>query len=83
MKKNCLECGEAFNGRIDKKFCSDYCRNTYNNKINNDTHFIRCNFCPNCEQKSEPELYEERFVRIYKKRNNQKKINDNQLKLMI
>lgn len=34
MKKNCLECGEPLKGRIDKKFCSDYCRNTYNNKIN-------------------------------------------------
>ena len=37
MKKNCLECGEPLNGRIDKKFCSDYCRNTYNNKINKDS----------------------------------------------
>ncbi len=34
MKKNCLECGLPFVGRSDKKFCSDYCRNTYNNKIN-------------------------------------------------
>lgn len=31
--KKCLECGEAVKGRIDKKFCSDYCRNTYNNKV--------------------------------------------------
>ena len=23
-------------GRIDKKFCSDHCRNAYNNKINKD-----------------------------------------------
>ncbi|NLP57127.1 hypothetical protein [Lutibacter sp. B1] len=37
MKKNCLECGEPLNGRIDKKFCSDYCRNTYNNKINKES----------------------------------------------
>jgi hypothetical protein len=34
MKKNCLECGLSFVGRSDKKFCSNYCRNTYNNKIN-------------------------------------------------
>lgn len=34
MKKQCLECGEEFNGRSDKKFCGDYCRNTYNNKVN-------------------------------------------------
>jgi predicted nucleic acid-binding Zn ribbon protein len=32
-QQNCLECGDAFKGRIDKKYCSDYCRNTYNNKI--------------------------------------------------
>lgn len=32
-KKNCLECGEKITGRIDKKFCSDYCRNTYNNSV--------------------------------------------------
>ncbi len=29
-------------GRIDKKFCSDTCRNTFNNRINSDTNsFIR------------------------------------------
>jgi hypothetical protein len=33
-EKNCLECGEILKGRIDKKYCSDYCRNSYNNKIN-------------------------------------------------
>ena len=37
MKKNCLECGEPLNGRIDKKFCSDYCRNSYNNKIDKES----------------------------------------------
>lgn len=30
----CLECGKSFRGRIDKKFCDDNCRNTYNNKLN-------------------------------------------------
>lgn len=33
----CLECGEVLRGRIDKKFCSDYCRNSYNNKVNKDS----------------------------------------------
>jgi len=33
-QKKCLECGTVIIGRIDKKFCSDYCRNTYNNKVN-------------------------------------------------
>ncbi len=36
MTRTCLECEEKLTGRIDKKFCSDYCRNTYNNKINKD-----------------------------------------------
>ena len=41
-KKECLECGKELFGRIDKKFCSDYCRNSFNNKINRDsTNLIR------------------------------------------
>ena len=36
-KQKCLECAESFMGRSDKKFCSDYCRNAYNNKINKDS----------------------------------------------
>jgi len=32
--KKCLECEEVIKGRSDKKFCSDYCRNAYNNKVN-------------------------------------------------
>lgn len=34
--KTCPECGEKIIGRIDKKFCSDQCRNTYNNRLNSD-----------------------------------------------
>ena len=42
MNKTCLECGEKIVGREDKKFCSDGCRNAYNNKINKDsTNFMR------------------------------------------
>jgi len=37
MQKQCLECGEKIVGRIDKKFCTDYCRNSYNNKVNKDS----------------------------------------------
>lgn len=37
-KKACLECGEKITGRADKKFCSDLCRNAYNNKLNSDTN---------------------------------------------
>lgn len=42
MIKNCLECNEKIVGREDKKFCSDGCRNSYNNKINKDsTNYMR------------------------------------------
>jgi len=33
-ERKCLECEEIIKGRIDKKYCSDYCRNSYNNRIN-------------------------------------------------
>ncbi|MBE7639427.1 MULTISPECIES: hypothetical protein [Salegentibacter] len=36
MQKSCLECGEKMVGRVDKKFCSDYCRNSYHNNRNKD-----------------------------------------------
>ncbi len=35
-KRICPECGDKIIGRSDKKFCSDQCRNTYNNKLNSD-----------------------------------------------
>ncbi|WP_440120161.1 hypothetical protein [Tenacibaculum sp. Ill] len=35
--KKCLECGDKVIGRVDKKFCSDYCRNAYNNKVNKES----------------------------------------------
>ena|SRR3972149_6706090 len=42
MEKKCPECGESFQGRMDKKFCSDQCRNTYNNRLNSDeTNYAR------------------------------------------
>lgn len=38
----CIECGESFSGRSDKKFCSDGCRNIHNNKKNRDlTNLMR------------------------------------------
>ena len=36
MERKCLACGHLLNGRIDQKFCSDQCRNTYNNQLNRD-----------------------------------------------
>lgn len=32
-KRACLSCGKALKGRMDKKFCDDYCRNQYNNYL--------------------------------------------------
>ncbi len=31
-KRRCPECGDPVYGRLDKKFCSDQCRNAFNNK---------------------------------------------------
>lgn len=40
--RKCTECGEEFQGRVDKRFCSDQCRNTYNNRNNSDsTNYVR------------------------------------------
>ena len=34
----CMECGKKVKGRADKKFCDDFCRNSYNNKLNSDSN---------------------------------------------
>jgi predicted nucleic acid-binding Zn ribbon protein len=34
MKRKCMICGFPLQGRIDKKFCSDNCRNRYHNSMN-------------------------------------------------
>ena len=31
--KTCLNCGKPLKGRADKRFCDDYCRNSYNNQL--------------------------------------------------
>lgn len=41
-QRKCPECGEKIVGRSDKKFCSDECRNNFNNKQNSDsTNLVR------------------------------------------
>ena len=41
-QRECKECGQKLSGRRDQKFCADYCRNTYNNRLNTDsTKYIR------------------------------------------
>jgi len=32
-RKTCLNCSKNIQGRADKKFCDDYCRNNYNNQL--------------------------------------------------
>lgn len=40
--RKCIECNELLRGRKDQKFCSDYCRNTFNNRLNEDANkYIR------------------------------------------
>ena len=42
VSKLCLECDHPLFGRVDKKFCNDQCRNTYNNRVNKTTNdFVR------------------------------------------
>src|SRR6476646_116391 len=36
--RTCLTCERPIKGRSDKKFCDDYCRSIYNNKVNNDNN---------------------------------------------
>jgi len=33
MAENCLACDKKLSGRSDKKYCNDYCRSEYNNKV--------------------------------------------------
>jgi len=40
--RTCLFCNKVLRGRIDKKFCDDYCRNAHNNRQNSDqNNFVR------------------------------------------
>jgi predicted nucleic acid-binding Zn ribbon protein len=36
-QKVCPECGDVIRGRVDKKYCSDYCRNAHHNRRNKDS----------------------------------------------
>lgn len=41
--QTCQECGDKIVGRSDKKFCSDGCRNAFNNKQNKDSSNVMRN----------------------------------------
>jgi len=38
VAKPCMACGKPIKGRSDKKFCDDYCRNSYNNDLKSDSN---------------------------------------------
>ena len=38
QSRTCLECALKLVGRKDQKFCSDYCRNSFNNRLNEDVN---------------------------------------------
>jgi YHS domain-containing protein len=33
FSKNCIACNKPVKGRTDKKFCNEYCRNNFNNRL--------------------------------------------------
>lgn len=37
VKRKCAECTDVISGRPDKRFCSDNCRVSHNNKLNRDS----------------------------------------------
>jgi hypothetical protein len=37
-ERACLTCGRPIKGRSDKKFCDDYCRSVFNNKLNSEAN---------------------------------------------
>lgn len=40
--RNCRNCTKTLRGRVDKKFCNDYCRNNYNNQFKPEkNHYVR------------------------------------------
>lgn len=40
QERLCLECDTKLVGRADQKFCSDQCRNAYNNRLNSDANKV-------------------------------------------
>ncbi len=67
-KRGCLDCGELLRGRADKKFCSDHCRNSYNNRINKENnHYVRSvHSLLRRNRRILSDLYQEGKTRIHK-----------------
>lgn len=68
MKRVCPVCNSEFDGRIDKKFCCDQCRNTYNNRLNQDsTNFSRqINRILKNNRRILSELYQKNLRKVHK-----------------
>lgn len=66
--RKCLDCGTILKGRSDKKFCSDQCRNNYNNTINREANNLVRNVHSvlRKNRKILCELYENGKTRIHK-----------------
>ena len=67
-QRKCLECERIVVGRSDKKFCSDACRNSHNNKANAPaTNFMRnVNSLLAKNRRILSELYEQGNTRMQK-----------------
>jgi predicted nucleic acid-binding Zn ribbon protein len=63
----CLDCGAKLRGRSDKKFCSDHCRNNYNNSLNRDVNSLVRNVHAllRKNRKVLSELYDSGKIRIH------------------
>ncbi len=38
VPRTCMSCGKVIKGRSDKKFCDDFCRNSFNNDLKSDSN---------------------------------------------
>ncbi len=63
MKRKCLYCGTLLNGRTDKKFCDDGCRNTYNNsvRLNDEKYLSQINYILRKNWKILKQFYKSRY----------------------
>ena len=69
--RKCLECGTEIYGRVDKKFCSDQCRNTYNNRIHavSNTYIRKVNYILRKNRRIMEEMLEDtgkEAIRVHK-----------------
>jgi predicted nucleic acid-binding Zn ribbon protein len=68
VERKCLDCGDVLRGRADKKFCSDQCRNNYNNRLNKDSNNLVRNvqLLLRRNRRILADLYEEGKTRVHR-----------------